>query len=200
VRLFAAVRPPEHVLLHLEQALAGVGSLADGAGVRWSSEENLHLTLAFFGDVPDGAVDALGDGLARAGGRALPFRLSLRGAGVFGSRTLWIGAGGAVESMVGLAAAARAEGEGVSRFRDERPRQRPHLTVGRVVQSRTGRRRGAPRLPVEAVHLVRALAVYEGPEWTVDEALLLSSVPGAGRGGGPLYEIVQSARVGTVAG
>ena len=62
MRLFAAVRPPEPVLLHLERALAGVRPLADGAGVRWSSQENLHLTLAFFGDVPDGAVDELGAG------------------------------------------------------------------------------------------------------------------------------------------
>ena len=102
--------------------------------------------------------------------------------------------------MVALAAAVRAEGEAVSRFRDERPRQRPHLTVGRVTPVRSARGRGAPRLPVEADHLVRALAVYEGPEWVVDEGLLLSSVPGAGRGGGPLYEIVKSIGIGTVAG
>ncbi len=44
--------------------------------------------------------------------------------------------------------------------------------------------------------LVRALAVYEGPRWQVDELLLVSSRPGAGRGGGPLYEAVETFPLG----
>jgi len=45
--------------------------------------------------------------------------------------------------------------------------------------------------------IVRALAVYEGPRWTVDELLLMSSQPGAGRGGGPLYEVIDRFALGS---
>ncbi len=51
-----------------------------------------------------------------------------------------------------------------------------------------GRRaRGAGRGDDPTAGLVRALAVYEGPEWVVDSVLLTESRPGEGRGGGPLY-------------
>ena len=48
-----------------------------------------------------------------------------------------------------------------------------------------------------AAGIVRALAVYEGPRWEVGEILLMSSQPGAGRGGGPLYEVVERFALGT---
>jgi 2'-5' RNA ligase len=44
--------------------------------------------------------------------------------------------------------------------------------------------------------LVRALAVYEGPAWRVEDVLLLQSQPGEGRGGGPLYTTVGTWRLG----
>lgn len=199
MRLFVAVRPPEAVLEHLERALAGVAELADGGGVRWSAPENRHLTIGFFGEVPDGAIDELVNALDEATREATSFRLRLQGAGVFAARALWIGAGADVEQMVRLAAEVRTAAERVSRFRDERPRMRPHLTIGRVAPTRAPRR-GAPRLPVQVDHLVRALAVYQGPSWTVDDLLLESSVPGAGRGGGPRYETVRRLPLAAVAG
>ena len=200
MRLFAAIRPPVQVLDHLERALSGVAALADAGGVRWAAQENLHLTLAFFGEVPDGAVGELAEELADVAGATSSFAMRLRGAGVFGQRTVWVGAGGEVESFVGLAARARAAGEGLSRFRDERARQRPHLTIGRVGPARAGRDRRAATLPVEVEHLVHALSVYEGPSWTVSEIALESSVPGAGRGGGPRYETVHRMPLAAVAG
>ncbi|WP_372593626.1 RNA 2',3'-cyclic phosphodiesterase [Actinotalea sp.] len=211
MRLFAAVRPPEHVLLHVQRAMAGVAELAGEAGVRWSAPENLHLTLAFFGEVPPGRQEELGGLLAAVARTTAPFSLALRGAGIYGGRTLWIGVGGQVGAMVDLAAAAREQGERVSRFRDSRPRMRPHLTIGRIAPTRAApgpgggggsgpRRTRSARLLPQAEHLVRALAVYEGPTWLVEEMLLESSVPGAGPGGGPRYEIVQRAPLGAVAG
>ena len=55
MRLFAAIRPPGFVLEHLDGALA---ALRSGAGdrLRWVPPEQLHLTVAFYGEVPDGAA------------------------------------------------------------------------------------------------------------------------------------------------
>lgn len=187
-RLFAAVRPPTHVLDHLSLALAGLIGSERPEGVRWTAEENWHLTVAFFGEVPDGVGEELRTGLGHVAAAARPFSLRLRGAGVFAHRTLWIGTAGEVESMAALAAAAAAVGTAVTGRVDERPRHRPHLTVGRTTAERSGRARRTGRSSDQASGLVHALSVYEGPTWTVEDVLLVRSRPGAGRGGGPLYE------------
>ncbi|MDN5726189.1 MAG: hypothetical protein L0G99_09705, partial [Propionibacteriales bacterium] len=64
----------------------------------------------------------------------------------------------------------------------DRPvRRRAHLTVARS---------GARSHEVDLGVLVRALSVYDGPEWTVDRLQLISSRLGEGPGGGPLHEVV----------
>lgn len=193
MRLFAAVQPPVDVLDHLATALGALGVRGDGGpadGVRWTAEENWHLTLAFYGDVPDGAVDEVADGLVDLAPEHEPFRLRLRGAGVFAHRTLWVGAGGDVDAMARLAAATTEVGGAVTGRTDDRLRHRAHLTIGRVVAERSGRERRTGRSPAQARAVVHALAVYEGPTWLVDEMLLVRSEPGAGRSGGPRYEDV----------
>lgn len=191
MRLFAAVRPPGEVLDHLAAALGALGVRGDGGpadGVRWTAEENWHLTLAFYGEVPDGAVDEVLEGLGAVAATHAPFPLRLRGAGVFAHRTLWVGAGGDVDAMAALAAAATGVGLDVTGREDDRVRHRAHLTIGRVVAERTGRDRRSGRSPEQVRAVVHALAVYSGPEWLVDHLVLVRSRPGEGRSGGPLYD------------
>lgn len=191
-RVFAAIRPPESALDHLAAAMTTVGLGPEGGGtgpVRWTARENWHLTLAFYGTVQDGVVDELGTALGVAATTTSPMTVRLRGAGVFARRTLWVGLAGDVEAVVDLIGAARAAGEGVTSFEDERVRARPHLTVARVTDRSVGRppRRGRRPEPDPLAGPVHALALYEGPSWTVEEVLLVRSEPGRGRGGGPLY-------------
>lgn len=205
MRLFAAVRPPADVLDHLDLALRVVrgGVFTDDrtSPVRWTVEENRHLTVAFYGEVPDGLVAELDEALVRAGRDLRPFELRLRGAGVFAHRTVWVGASGDLDAMGSLTARAVAAGQDVGTRPDQRVRSRPHLTVGRVDPaarpSRRPRRRDEPGTSGAGVDaLVRALSVYEGPAWVVDEVLLVRSEPGAGRGGGPLYTDVAHVPLG----
>jgi 2'-5' RNA ligase len=207
VRLFAAVWPPEHVLDHLDVALGSVRGAPSGLAqaVRWSARETWHLTTAFYGEQPDGAVPALSLELAQLAARTEPYELALRGAGVFSHRTLWVGVGGDVEAQRAVSAGCVDAG-GVP---DRRTRERSHLTVGRVRPGKGPPRRGPstnargrpgpdPDREVDvAAGIVRALSVYEGPRWEVGEILLMSSQPGAGRGGGPLYEVVERFALGT---
>ncbi|WP_315099015.1 RNA 2',3'-cyclic phosphodiesterase [uncultured Cellulomonas sp.] len=211
MRLFAAVWPPQDVLDHLDLALASVRGEPAGlsSAVRWSARETWHLTVAFYGDLPDGAVPGLTADLAEVAAGVQPYELALRGAGVFSHRTLWVGVAGDLDAQRAVGRGCVEAGESSGGVTDNRPRDRPHLTVGRVRPgSRPPRRRSSrpdrpgarPDVPGAeedvAAALVRALAVYEGPRWLVEELELVSSRPGAGRGGGPLYERVATFPLG----
>ena len=211
MRLFAALLPTAEVLDHLEAALrsvgAGVVTERSDAPVRWTARATWHLTAAFYGELPDGRVPDLSAELDRAASACGPFDLRLRGAGMFAHRTLWVGVSGDLPALTALTRGAVRAGDVAGARPDERVRSRAHLTVGRSTPSRAPRpragSRGASRderaraddgIP-EA--LVRALAVYEGPAWTVERLALVESVPGAGWGGRPLYTPVEEFALGS---
>lgn len=187
MRLFAAARPPRDAREHLARALTEVRAMT-GTALRWGDPEQWHVTLAFYGDQPEGAVPDLEEHLHAVARESPPLRVSLRGAGSFGGTTLWMGLGG---ETTGLADLMRA----CSLDPDERARQRTHLTVARLSRTERSRRaaqrrRGSRVLACggpELADVVRALSVYDGPEWTVGEVRLMSSALGEGRSGGALH-------------
>lgn len=225
MRLFAAVRPPEDALDHLERALASVrgGPAArprpGRAGLRWTAPPDRHVTLAFYGEVPDGYVEDLAAALDAVASAAEPFEASLAGAGVFERRTLWIGCTGV--GWTGLMAAAGAVGAEVA-GRPADGRNRPHLTVARARagsgrgdgRRQAGRDRGrgigpgqgdrvaatAAERSADPADLAHALALYRGPAWTVGEVELVASRLGAGPGGSPVHDVVHRSPLGAVAG
>ncbi|MDO8144705.1 MULTISPECIES: RNA 2',3'-cyclic phosphodiesterase [unclassified Isoptericola] len=203
MRLFTAVYPPREALEHLDLALGGVGGgspTAPAGGPRWVPREQRHVTLAFHGGVPDGAVEDYVAELAAVLEGTAAFELVLVGSGTFGGRTLWVGVGGDVDRLRSLsrdvsAAAAEAGIHGA-----DRAGGRPHLTVARssgarVGGDRSGGRRG--RRGAESAEPVtpfsrwaHALAVYRGPSWPVRTVHVVASRLGAGRSGGPAHDDV----------
>lgn len=239
MRLFAAITPPPLVLDHVERVLdaVGAGSAAGSPlagridswtagdpaaapddwrlGPLWVARENLHLTLAFYGDIPEGVIPDLHTTLTEVARNTAPFELELRGAGTFMGRVLWLGVGGQAERLGALASAC-LDASVRPLPEDARP-HRPHLTVARVRResgkgarggnprrearrgrgARSGHRRdpdhraaSAPAAPEPLEALAHALAVYTGPAWTVEAFRLLESRPGQGARGGPLYRVV----------
>lgn len=85
-RLFAAIRPPEHIrdlLLDL---------MDDGEALRWQSDEQLHLTLRFMGEVERPQAEDIAAAIQSV--RFEPFDLRLSGVGRFAHRrggALWAG-------------------------------------------------------------------------------------------------------------
>lgn len=166
--------PPAPALDHLTGALR---RLRDRPGApRWAGRDARHVTLAFFGEVPETRVPALVEALGFLG--AVGLHLRLAGAGTFPEkgdpRVLWVGVDGDVPALADLAGsvadAARAVGVPV----DRRP-YRPHLTLGRWPAAARGDRR-----------LAAALAGYAGPHFTAGEVVLMRSHHGAD----PRYETV----------
>ena len=230
MRLFAAIVPPQPVLAHLEGALdlarSAPGPWADDRGpaaVRWTPAEDRHLTVAFYGEVPEGATDDLAENLALVARGRAPFRLWLHGAGVFDRRTLWIGCGGDTAALAELSDAASDAGGDVLGRRDPRERSRGHLTIARVRGFARGRpgpggggrrdggrvdggrrppsvRAGTTGPATDVAALAHALAVYRGPDWAVESFALVASELGAGPGGAPRHRTVARFELGAVAG
>jgi RNA 2',3'-cyclic 3'-phosphodiesterase len=86
-RLFVAIRPPETVRARLLASMGGVG------GARWQSDDQLHLTLRFIGEVDRHRADDVHAAL----GMVIhpPFESALAGVGSFDRRgeptALWAG-------------------------------------------------------------------------------------------------------------
>ena len=87
VRLFVGLEIPDSMLAALYEARGGVEE------AHWQRDDQLHLTLAFIGDVSKNIMREVEDELARVSFD--PFDLSLAGVGMFGKpgnpKALWAG-------------------------------------------------------------------------------------------------------------
>lgn len=126
MRLFIAVKLPEKTRSAL------VRLRCDIPGARWVPAEQIHLTLAFLGDVDDEGVARLTDRLSRI--NASPFTLRFGGSGCFPDRrrprVLWVGL--EHESrLLDLAAKVHVAVKDCGIVLEERPFS-PHITLARI--------------------------------------------------------------------
>lgn len=123
-RLFLAIRPPEDIRDLL------IDVMDDGADFRWQSDEQLHLTLRFIGEVERPLANDLVH--AMAGLSAPAFDLRLSGLGTFDHRNggaIWAGVEPA-EPVKALAARIERICQSVG-LPPERRAFRPHITLAR---------------------------------------------------------------------
>lgn len=123
-RLFVAIRPPEPIRDRL------LDVIDESPDFRWQSEEQLHLTLRFIGEVDRPLANDLADGLRRI--RAERFAICITGVGTFegrGGGALWA----AIEPKPPVVALA-AKIERVCQETGIEPEHRafhPHITLAR---------------------------------------------------------------------
>lgn len=188
-----------------EAAAAAEALLEGNPGWRRTRAENLHLTVAFLGEIDERTLFFLTKELPDALLEIEPFTLALAGAGRFpdrvvstrpsrpaAPRVLWLGVREGRESLERLAAAvvklcaAVKLSTGAGFAVDGRPLV-PHLTIARAEHrpSRQGRGRGSPagggRLD-DVLDFWRDRPV--GRPFEVREVVLYESVLGSG---GPVY-------------
>jgi len=93
MRCFIAIAIPEPVRVRIAESLAVLRRRRDDA--RWVPPENLHISLAFLGEVPENQINGLSGILTAVSNGAGPFTLKICGAGTFGPprhpRVLWAG-------------------------------------------------------------------------------------------------------------
>jgi 2'-5' RNA ligase len=158
IRLFVALALPEPVAESLTLLQGGV------PGARWSTREQLHLTLRFIGEVDGRDAAAIDDALATI--RAPRFTLELKGVGEFGSknpRALWAG----VRDDASVLHLQRKIESAVQRvgLPPEERKFSPHVTLARL--------RGAPRERV--ITFLATHALYASGPFDVNAFVLYSS-------------------------
>jgi 2'-5' RNA ligase len=134
-RAFVAIDiSPSRELLAFHTALDAIGK-----GLKTVGEESTHVTLKFLGDVNEDAVPAIEECIKAAAFDVKPFEVTIKGAGVFPSRSkarvVWAGLEGA-ESMALMTSRLEDCLEPLG-FPKEGREFRPHLTLARVKDPRT---------------------------------------------------------------
>ena len=167
IRAFLAIDLPGSLRLGLAQVQ---GKLKEsGADVRWVPVGNIHLTLKFFGNIPDGDVEAIAAAAREVAAKQAPFELQATEPGAFPSvkapRVVWLGLGGDVLPLSQFCHRLEKAFAALGHLPEDRPFH-PHLTLGRV-KSPQGRER-----------LARLLQTLPPMQWTpfqVKEVILFRS-------------------------
>ena len=168
IRAFLAIELPDSLRPGLAQVQ---GELKKShADVRWVPAGNIHLTLKFFGNVPDDEIDALAQAAREAAAEATPLQLQATRAGAFPSpqapRVVWLGLGGDVLPLTQLFYRLEKAFAALGHPPEGRAFN-PHLTLGRV-KSPANRERLA--------RLLTKLPPVDWPPFTVKELILFQSV------------------------
>ena len=183
VRTFVALEITEEVrgrLAVVQEALK-----RPRAHVGWVPIGNVHLSLAFLGNMPSHEVDVIGVALDEAAAASVPFVYEVSGVGFFGGagspRVVWAG----VLPNAALHSLQERVADGLRALEIALPEKDfvPHLTLGRVRSSR-GR-----------TELVRAIETQKEKQFgpvPVHRVLLMRSVLDPG---GAQYSVLHEARL-----
>ncbi|HNQ78503.1 MAG TPA: RNA 2',3'-cyclic phosphodiesterase [Acidobacteriota bacterium] len=149
MRAFVAIETGEEIRKVLSSLL---GRLAPaGGGISWVRPEQMHLTLHFFEELPEGDLEKISDALGLAASSTKPFTLEIKDTGSFGPagspRVFWCGVGGDLHALRELQAKIEKNLEEAG-FRGDGKAFKPHLTLGR---NKTGSRQDRVRTLLEGL-------------------------------------------------
>jgi 2'-5' RNA ligase len=167
IRCFLAIDPPDS--LRPQLALVQGELKRSQADVRWVAVGNIHLTLKFFGNLPDAEVDPIIMAALNVAQQQAPFELQVTDAGAFPSpkspRVIWLGLGGDLIPLAQMYNRLEKAFAVLGHLPEGRPFN-PHLTLGRV-KSPANRHRLAK--------LLEAPAPLNWPPFQVNELILFKS-------------------------
>lgn len=167
IRAFLAIDLPDS--LRPKLALVQGELKKSNADVRWVPVGNIHVTLKFFGNVPDTEIEPLAQAAREMAEKQAPMELKVTVAGAFPSvrspRVIWLGLGGDVIPLTQFYHRLE-KAFGALGYPPEGRAFNPHLTLGRV------------RSPEGRARLSRALEniVVDWPPFQVREIILFQSV------------------------
>jgi 2'-5' RNA ligase len=158
IRLFVALSLPETVKRQLAMLQGGV------PGARWSTDEQLHLTLRFIGEVDEGQARDIDETLSTIEHSVFP--LELAGVGEFGGKNphmLWAGTR-PNEKLMNLQRKIETALQRLGLAPESR-KYTPHVTVARL--------RGTPMAKLR--EFLSAHALFSSLEFRIENFALYSS-------------------------
>lgn len=171
IRAFVCIQLDPALIEELGDLERRLESALPKGAVRWSSPEQIHLTLKFLGNVPGTELEKVQAALQRACGGQPPFQLRAQGVGAFPAprnpRVIWVGLVGDLERLLALQKRVDSALQSWSEM-EERRAFRPHLTLGRVKAppSRASRQIG---------ECIQASPFASSHPWRVEEIFLMQS-------------------------
>jgi 2'-5' RNA ligase len=134
IRSFIAIELPDELKAGLTRLQARLKA-GTQSPIKWVDPNSIHLTLKFLGNIP---ADTTGDvtGAMEAAARGIPpFRLEVKGLGVFPSlkrvQVIWVGVGGEVDRLGQLQKRLESSLTPLGFTPESRPFT-PHLTLARL--------------------------------------------------------------------
>ena len=188
VRCFIAIGLTDEIKAGLERLQAQLKS-GGQTSIKWVDPYSIHLTLKFLGSVDGDKISPITAAMAEAVQGVTPFRLEVKGLGVFPSlrrvQVVWVGVGGEVDKLAYLQQRLESSLAGLG-FAPENRRFTAHLTLARVRdRASSGEREGLGELitstkfetaysfPVEAVSLMKSQLTSEGAIYSRISAAVL---------------------------
>jgi len=176
-RLFAALKiHPDKTFL---SALNELKHSLRHEKIKWVEEENIHITLKFFGETEEKLIPQINVVLENRAAQTPAFEFSLNGIGIFGSsyapRILWC----VIQPYANLASLMQQIHQDLHQagFDSERQNLVPHLTLGRIhalkdkqlFQQTIDRYNGISSQPemFREIILFESILRREGPEYTI---------------------------------
>jgi 2'-5' RNA ligase len=175
-RLFVALEIGATALDRVADEQARLAETIRGSSLRWTTRDQLHITLVFIGEVSEDRAAQLVE-IMRAPISQPPFRFELGGVGAFpprgAPRALWIGVKSGAEQVIQLQSLIAGRLEDVGVEREGRPFS-PHLTLARWRESRPSDRPGTSatspstiaRVDVNTVTLFQSRVSSAGSTYT----------------------------------
>ena len=168
IRAFLAIELPDAMRPGLAQVQEELKR--SRADVRWVPVANIHLTLKFFGNVPDDEIEALAQAARQAAAEAVPLQLKAISAGAFPSpnapRVVWLGLGGDMVPLTQLFYRLEKAFAALGHPPEGRAFN-PHLTLGRVK---------SPANRDKLSGLLAKLPPVDWPPFEVKELILFQSI------------------------
>jgi 2'-5' RNA ligase len=133
MRTFIAIEIPQEIKQQMAELQLRLKSSRVDAS--WPRSEGIHLTLKFLGEVPEGKLPEIMNGLRSAAQGTGGFRLEVAGTGAFpnpkSARVVWVGLSGDVGKLGRLQEAVERAMTDIGFAREDR-KFTPHLTLGRI--------------------------------------------------------------------
>ncbi len=188
IRAFIAIELPEEIKTKLTEMQDFLKSKSSRFPAKWVAPGSIHLTLKFLGGISPDSVAGVTDAMEEAAIGTSPFRLGLKGLGVFPNprrvQVVWAGLTGDVAALTQLQkdldTALAALG-----FAPESRSFTAHLTLARIRDEASPAEREAIGKLVESTQ-------FEGGEFGVASFSLMKSQL---RRDGPIYSQMASVQL-----